>query len=62
MDEIKRCSKCKMIYLKSNFYKDITKTMDIDHLVRSAVRSIIIIIKIDYLTIKKFIIKTIAIR
>ena len=25
MDEIKRCSKCKMIYLKSNFYKDITK-------------------------------------
>ena len=25
MDELKRCSKCKMIYLKSNFYKDITK-------------------------------------
>ena len=25
MDELKRCSKCKMIYSKSNFYKDITK-------------------------------------
>ena len=25
MNELKQCSKCKMIYLKSNFYKDITK-------------------------------------
>ena len=25
MDELKRCSKCNMVYLKSNFYKDRTK-------------------------------------
>ena len=25
MDELKQCSKCKMIYSKSNFHKDITK-------------------------------------
>ena len=36
--------------------------MVIDHLAKFAVRSIFILIKIDYLTIKKFIIKTIAIR
>ena len=26
MNELKRCSKCNMVYLKSNFYKDRTKT------------------------------------
>ena len=25
MNELKSCSKCNMIYSKSNFYKDITK-------------------------------------
>ena len=48
MDHMKRCSKCKTFSPKSNFFKDITKKMVIDLLAKFAVKSIIIIIKIEY--------------
>ena len=50
MDEdLKKCFKCETFSSKSNFYKDITKKqMVIDLLAKFAVKSIIIIIKIEY--------------
>ena len=46
--DLKKCSKCKMIYSKSNFYKDITKKMVTDLLAKFVIKSIIIIIIIEY--------------
>ena len=61
-DLVKKCSKCAIISLKSNFHKDITKTMDIDLLVNGVQINIIKIIKIEYLTIIKLILKTIDVK
>ena len=50
MDDVRKCSKCKTFSLKSLiFFQDNTKKkMVIDLLAKFAVKSIIIIIKIEY--------------
>ena len=45
---VKKCSKCEIISLKSNFCKDITKKLVMDLLAKFAVKIIIIIMKIEY--------------
>ena len=48
MDDVKICSKCQTFYSKSNFLKTLLKKMVIDIIVKFALKSIIIIIRIQY--------------
>ena len=50
-DLVKKCSKCKTISLKSNFYKDITKKDGYRPSYKRCTNQFIMIIKIEYLTI-----------
>ena len=59
MDEMKKCSKCKIFSAKSIFLRIERIRMVTDRLVRFAVKSIFLMIKIKYLTIIKFLKKTI---
>ena len=57
--DVKKCSNCKLFFSKSDFHKYITKTKDTNLLVLVAQINIIMIIKIKFMTIIKFILKTI---
>ena len=48
MDVVKKCSKCKTFSSKSIFLKILPKKMIIDLLAKFAVKSTIIILKIEY--------------
>ena len=47
-EDLKRCSKCKTFYSKSNFLRDITKKDGYRHSCKFAVKSFIVVFKIEY--------------